>query len=1237
MLKKAFSILLCIMACITCFSVTSINTKAAYDARNLFAVTSKTVKDDLIKYTINIPAQQNGIAGAIVLVEYDSAVLKPVSCGPAKTINSKGKAVQNFEGTFLHGVSKDNKNVYSIAYMNSIAVSTGTKAKPFFEVTFKVINSKKPNTNVKFSCKEYMSVADPEKNITSADGVQAFKTYKNVITLESPELGKITPITNGFSITWSPVTGAKGYVVYRSTSDGGRVAIGKTTGVNSTSYKDTEGLKSGVKYTYTITATNDYCESSIGTSSVSAKYVAKPTVTAVKNAVGGVSITWKKASGAKEYNVMRRASGETKWKKIAVVSASKDAYYKDTSVSDSVQYEYDVNSVADSFISPTVSAGKKVVYIKAPQVKTVTNEASGVKVSWSSHSKATKYIIYKKTVGKDSSLQKYKETTKTSFVDTQVTSGKTYTYSVKTVTAKGSSAYNTTGHSITRVPSTTVTGLRLNKLSVRVTWKSVKGVDGYVVYRRKASATSWTKVTTVKNSVTYYDDRGVSSGVKYVYAVTPIMNNSEGAKVASKSFYFIKSPTSVTATSARNGVTLNWVKCAGATSYRIYRSTGSGAKSHIATVKDGSKVTYTDTKAKNETKYTYTIIAVSKAGSSKESTPVSIYRWNQEIRTKVALAKGGIKVTWEKNSRATGYMVYRSVNGGKWTEVAKVTKNQYLDKNVSSNKSYSYAVGMIVKGSVGVLYKPQKPQIVYIAPVSKITAVNSSTYTTVSWKAVAGATKYYIYKADSQGGELKHIGTTNKDTLKFVDKKVSGGKVAYYSVRCNNGKLTSTHTITPKRNVFLEIPQIKSVENTYTGQKISWNKVKGANGYKLYYKIYGEKEYKYIKTVDAKTLSYTNKNVTNGKIMCYCIKAANSESLSSYTAKCYTYATPPKVTLSNSKSGVLLEWKVNKSAAGYWVYRKAEGAKNWTRIACVTKNYYTDTTAKSGNRYFYTVKTYTGKVLSGCNNDGWRIYHLSAPVLTSVSNGYGGIVCSWKAVPGAKNYVVYRKASNDKEWTRIGTTSSTSYKDSNVKNLGTYSYVVKAVRGSTSSAYTATAKSVKYIVAPVASISNSTSGIYLQWGKVSGASSYYIYRKEGNAKNWTKIDTVTQTAYLDTNVKPGVAYTYTVKAYVSKTLSGCNENGWKSVFLNTPNMESVTSNPGGVQVKWGKVPYATSYAVFRKAPGDKAWTLIGTTPDNGSVTYIDKTAKAGITYTYTVRACYGNYRSWFQAGLSCKV
>ena len=1234
MFKKVLSMLMCIVMFVTCFSVTAIEAGAVYNAKSLFAITSAPVKDGVLHYTINVTAQQKNIAGAVILVEFDSTVLKPAYCSPAQTTNNNTGTTQNFDGQFVYGVSEDNPNMYSIAYMNTIAVSTNNAAKSFFNMVFEVIDEKRPKTDVTFYCKEYYSTSETDKNISASEGPVLIQEYKNIATLEAPESKEILPYGEGFKISWSEVTGADGYVVYRSTPSAGKTKVGECAGKSTTYFTDS-GLQSGVTYTYTVTAVNNLGTESIESAGLSAMYIAKPEIDYVKNVAGGVEICWTKTDGAQFYNIMRRLKGETEWKKIASRSASLDTCYKDTTVEDGKEYEYDVNSATDIYVSSSSASGESIVYVKTPVFSSVTNTVNGIELKWPANSRATKYVIYKRAIGIDSALSEYAEVSSTTYVDTNVEPGKIYTYSIKVCTNNGDSAYNASGYTITRVPGTEVTGLYAEKASVKVSWKAVNGVDGYAIYRKVLSSQNWVKAGTVNNSTYSFSDSGVTSGTQYVYAVCPIINNSEGAKIASSSIYFIKAPTGVVAVNEIDGVKLSWDRVGGAVSYNITRKDSYGSVESVATVEGNTNVTYLDKNVQNGVTYTYNVVAINALGESKVSdNSNSLYRWSEAVKTTPNLAEGGIKVTWQAKSNATGYMVYRCVDNV-WTLIGESKTAEYLDKDVVSNKTYSYAIGMVINGSVSAVHKASQPQLRYIAPATIVATTNGSNYTKVSWEAVAGATKYYLYKATSANGSYELVASFDSGTLSYVDKNVTAGKTVFYKTKCYNGQNTSVFSAS-KKSTFLEMPKIKAITNVYEGQKITWNSVAGATGYRLYRRVYGAKTWTYITTVDSKTLSYIDNGGTNGAIMSYTVRAANDDSYSTYKARSMTFIKATAVSVANANEGMYIKWEENEVANGYYVYRKVNGAKSWRRIAKVSTPYYTDKNVKSGNNYTYTVKAYKGKYLSGCDMAGCTLMYLERPTLRAATNGYGSMIFSWKAVNGAQSYRVYRKADKEKSWTYLGNTSGTSYTDKNIQNLSTYKYTVRAVNGKSVSKYYS-GVSKKYMTAPALSVSNSTSGIYLSWNRITGATSYYLYRKAGNAKNWTKIGTITANSYLDTNVKAGVTYTYTIRAYGSKTLSGCYSKGWKIMHLKTPELLSVTSYKTGVQVNWSKVSYATGYAVYRKTENDKTWKLVANISGNAKVSFVDKNTEKGETYTYTVRAVNGKYKSWFRSGLSCKA
>ena len=266
---------------------------------------------------------------------------------------------------------------------------------------------------------------------------------------------------------------------------------------------------------------------------------------------------------------------------------------------------------------------------------------------------------------------------------------------------------------------------------------------------------------------------------------------------------------------------------------------------------------------------------------------------------------------------------------------------------------------------------------------------------------------------------------------------------------------------------------------------------------------------------------------------------------------------------------------------------------------------------------------------------------LSTPALSSAQNGTQGVNVTWNSVENAEGYYVYRKTSGS-NWKRIAALSGNStvkYTDKTAESGTTYIYTVRAYQGDTLSGYDAGGVSVKYLVKPT--LSGAVNGVYgvtVKWEKVTGAEGYYVYRKNGNG-NWKKIGTVSSgsaVSYIDRTAASGTSYIYTVRAYSGSTMSGYDAAGKSIDYLAKPELSSVVNGVYGVTVKWEKVTGASGYYVYRKS-GSGNWKKIGTVSSGGTVSYSDKTASSGTTYTYTVRAyCGSNLSGYDPAGKSVK-
>ncbi len=248
-----------------------------------------------------------------------------------------------------------------------------------------------------------------------------------------------------------------------------------------------------------------------------------------------------------------------------------------------------------------------------------------------------------------------------------------------------------------------------------------------------------------------------------------------------------------------------------------------------------------------------------------------------------------------------------------------------------------------------------------------------------------------------------------------------------------------------------------------------------------------------------------------------------------------------------------------------------------------------------------------------------------APVKPAVSNAGAGVSLKWSKVSGANGYDIYRKTGNS-AYKKIGYVKGAdalSYTDKTVTSGTDYTYAVSAYNGSLKGE--SVGVSIKYLAAPSASVSNANGSVSLKWKKITGANGYDIYRKTGSGayKKIGYVKGASSVSYTDKTAASGTSYTYAVRAYNGKTQSAYTGKAIK--YLASPNV-SVSTASNGVSLKWKKITGANGYDIYRKT-GSGAYKKIGYVKGASSVSYTDKSAKNGTSYTYAVRAYNGKTQS----------
>lgn len=149
---------------------------------------------------------------------------------------------------------------------------------------------------------------------------------------------------------------------------------------------------------------------------------------------------------------------------------------------------------------------------------------------------------------------------------------------------------------------------------VSLSWKKVKGAEGYEIYRSSSKNGPFTKIATVKKAgTTSYTDKSLASGKTFYYKVRPYKKTQNkkitAAFCTAQKVKLLKKPTVLVKGKSSARAKVNWKEVAGATKYEVYRSSSKDGKyQKIATVKEATS--FQDSNRKTNQSYYYKVRAI---------------------------------------------------------------------------------------------------------------------------------------------------------------------------------------------------------------------------------------------------------------------------------------------------------------------------------------------------------------------------------------------------------------------------------------------------------------------------------------------------------------------------------------------------------------------------------------------------------------------------------------------------
>ena len=507
------------------------------------------------------------------------------------------------------------------------------------------------------------------------------------------------------------------------------------------------------------------------------------------------------------------------------------------------------------------------------------------------------------------------------------------------------------------------------------------------------------------------------------------------------------------------------------------------------------------------------------------------------------------------------------------------------------------------------------------------------------WKQAENADHYAVYRKDK--GEWVYIDDAPYGY--YIDTDADPDGVYIYTVRgvdADGNAFADWDQVgyTYRKDAYgdqssavvVDTPQITSFEDTADGVRVSWGTVWGTWKYRLYYKSANG----WTRIAETDKTSFVDKAVKWGTSYTYTVRCINEagDFISGFESKGWThthYLNTPQITkFSNSTSGVNIQWSAVPYAAKYRVYYY--GKKGWTRMATVAGTSYLDKDVSAGTTYRYTVRCVNdadNTFTSDCSGAGWKhtYYPCDVPQITSFESTASGVKINWSRPNGAEQFAVYYKGRNG--WTRMGTTTGTSYLDKDVKVGSAYRYTVRCLN-TAGNKFTSdyNGDGWTYTFSPVLdtphikSYENLTDGVKITWGAVEGAVRYRVYYQIVDFNTgWKRAGEATGTALYfkprDFEKEADLPSIYTVRCITADGKGFCSDfdrDNAPHTFYDPPTVGAETTR-AGIKITWSWQHDAT-YRVYYK--GRNGWTRMA---DVKGGQYLDTDIKPMGTYTYTVR------------------
>lgn len=678
----------------------------------------------------------------------------------------------------------------------------------------------------------YYSVRAVSSN--SLEGTRGSCIQGKITLLPQPD--SIVVTTNYYprhvALAWRKVTGANGYIVYRSKNYNDITPIDT---ISSNIYNDT--LPDNSLCYYRIAAFN-----SRGTGLLSSAYngsVITPVIMNYSSRNDSIFLTFTPNNRTIKYFVY----GSSNQSDFTLLdSTTKSSYNAPRKDYDTRYYRFTIQTPEGvSFPSSSISINQQ---LSTPYNIKITQLLYGVRIEWNKVLGAERYALYKSSnAGVNiSSTTIYRLTADTFFVDT-LPEGSSFYYSLRSLNSMMYSSYSSEFKgSRLAPPEPPIVGFVSSQLrAIYLSWSMPTGSstpEGFAIFR-STNNSNYKLIDSTKNFF-YYDS--VPDTIIYYYQIRAY--NALGYSALPNggySGYLLRpsAPQNLTGTLATSTayIRITWSPVSSINKYSIYRSISqSGPYEYLVTVQNTTM--YDDYSCNVNDYYYYKVTSVTADNQSFPSFYVLGIRLGTPAISTINRNDYGNMIWWNNLPYPIQhYNIYRAeAVGGPYTRIDSATNLNYLDFNGKATSFYKISATNTVESALS------NAATVNTSPPSISVSASQGTKTNaieISWTPVSGNPVYQIYRAPTDTFNRNIIGTGAVTSTTHTEVVMSDSIYYFKIAVITSNDEASAYSIQTAAGYRYPttIPQRITSANCSSESdniSLSWNKPSTSVGYNKY-------------------------------------------------------------------------------------------------------------------------------------------------------------------------------------------------------------------------------------------------------------------------------------------------------------------------------------------------------------------------------------------------------------------